>query len=122
MSVELELNVEGLEELQRKLESLGPSIKDHVHDALIEQGEILKNTAQAFAPRRTGYLESTIYAKVENLVLKVGASAPYAVFLELGTRFIQSRRFLARAFEYCLPGLLRRISEAVDQAIQEVSA
>jgi len=120
MSIELEIHVEGLDDLCRKIEMLDSAMKSQVHDTLVEQGEMLKNTAQSFAPRRTGYLESTIYARVEEWILKVGATAPYATFIEFGTRFIQPRRFLARALEYCMPGLVRRMHEAIDQVIREV--
>jgi len=119
MSVEAEIRVEGLDELQHKIETLTSSMKNRVHDTLVEQGEVMKNTAQSLAPRRTGYLESTIYAKVNELILKVGATASYAAFVELGTRFMQPKRFLARALDYCMPHLLRRMHEAIDEAIQE---
>ena len=120
MSVELEIHVEGLDDVRRKMETLSSAMKRQVHDALVQQGEILKNTAQSFAPRRTGYLESTIFARVEEWILKVGATAPYAAFVEFGTRFIFPRRFLARALEYRMPSLVRRVHEAIDQAIREV--
>jgi len=120
VSVELEIHVEGLDDLRRKMETLSSTMKSQVHDTLVEQGEILKNTAQSFAPRRTGYLESTIFATVKEWILRVGATAPYAAFVEFGTRFIFPRRFLARALEYCMPSLVRRMHEAIDEAIREV--
>jgi len=119
MSVELEIHIDGLDDLHRKMETLSSAMKAQVHDTLVEQGEVLKNTAQSLAPRRTGYLESTIYAQVEEWILKVGATASYAAFVEFGTRFIQPRRFLARALECCMPSLVRRVYEAIDQAIGE---
>ena len=122
MSVELEVHVEGLDDLRRKIETLSPALKSQIHDVLVEEGETLKNTAQSFAPRRTGHLESSIFAKVEEWTLKVGATAPYAAFVEFGTRFIQPRRFLARALEYCMPSLLRRMNEAIDEAIGEAKS
>ena len=122
MSVELKINVEGLDDLRRKIETLNPALKSQIHDALIEEGETLKNTARSFAPRRTGYLESSIFAKVEEWILKVGSTAPYAVFIEFGTRFIQPRRFLARAIEYCMPSLVSRLNQAISEAIQEAKS
>lgn len=121
MSVEFEIHVEGFDDLRRKMETLSSTMKDRVHDTLIEQGETLKNTAQSFAPRRTGYLESTVFARVEGWILKVGATAFYAAFVEFGTRFIQPRRFLARALEYHMPDIIRSLNEAISGAIQEAS-
>jgi HK97 gp10 family phage protein len=121
MSVELEIHIEGLDDLRRKMETLNVSMKAQVHDTLVEQGEALKNTARSFAPRRTGYLESTVFAKVEDWILKVGATAPYAAFVEFGTRYILPRRFFARALEYCMPDLVRALNDAIARAIQEAS-
>lgn len=119
MSVELEIHVEGLDDLQRKLESLSSALQSRVHEGLVEGGILLENTARSFAPYRTGFLESTIFAMVVGWILRFGATAPYAHFLEFGTRFIRARNFLSRALQYCMPDLLRRLNEAVDKAIQE---
>jgi hypothetical protein len=120
VSVELEIHVQGLDDLQRKLESLGPALQNHVHEGLVEGGVSLENTGKSFAPRRSGYLESTVFARVIGWILRFGATALYTHFQEFGTRFIMPRRFLSRALEYCMPDLLRRLNEAVDKAIQEV--
>jgi HK97 gp10 family phage protein len=120
MSVEVEIHVEGLDDLQRKLESLGSALQNRVHEGLVEGGVILENAAKSFAPYRTGFLESTIFARVVGWVLRFGATAPYARFVEFGTRFIKTRRFLSQALQYCMPDLSRRLNEAVDKAIQEV--
>jgi len=122
VSVELEIHVEGFDDLRRKMETLSSAMKNAVHGTLVEQGEVLKNTAQSFTPRRTGYLESTVFARVEGWILKVGATAPYAVFVEFGTRFMQPRRFLARALEYCMPSLVNRLNQAIGEAIREAKS
>jgi len=122
VSVEFECDVRGIEELQQKFERLDSAMQQQIHDKLTEEGLVLENTVRSFAPRRTGYLESTIFSRVEGLLLKVGASAPYAAFLEFGTRFIQARRFIRRSLEYCWPRIWNRLNHAVDEAIKEASA
>lgn len=122
MSVEFDCVVHGVEELQRRMERLDLTMQEQIHDKLVEQGMILENTAKTFAPRRTGYLESTIFSKVEGWLLKVGASAPYAYFVEFGTRFMQARRFIQRALEHCWPRIWDRLNQAVDEAIKEASS
>lgn len=119
MSVELEIHVEGFDDLHHKLETLSTAMKNHVHETLVEQGVIMENTVKSFAPYRTGYLESTIFARVEGWILKVGATAPYARFLEFGTRYIFPRRFFSRALEYCMPSLVNRLNQAIGEAIRE---
>jgi HK97 gp10 family phage protein len=119
MSIETEIHVEGLDDLERKLESLDPALQANVHESLVEGGPILENASKSFAPRKSGYLESTVFTRVIGWVLRFGATAPYARFVEFGTRYILPRLFLSRALQYCMPDLLRRLNEAVDRAIQE---
>ena len=99
MSVKMEIHVQGLPELREKLLRLGESMKERVHDAMVFEGEAMKTTAQSLAPVRTGYLASTIFSRVEGLILRIGATAPYTAYQELGTRFIRARRFLSHAVE-----------------------
>lgn len=54
-------------------------------------------SARALAPVRTGYLRSTIGAR-DNIVT---VSAPYAPYVELGTRFMAARPFLRPALRAC---------------------
>jgi len=122
MSVEYEVKVEGTEELKAKIERLDAALQAKVHDGMKEQAEIMKTVAQNLAPVRTGRLRDSIYAKVENWIAKVGASAPYAVYLEFGTRFIQPIRFLSRAIEIQAQSMINAINQAVDAAIKETSA
>ena len=121
MSVEGDIEVFGVEELKRKFERLDLAMQERIHDNLVEQGLVLESTVKSFAPRRTGFLESTVFSHVEGWFLRVGATAPYAYFVEFGTRFMQARRFIQRAMEYCWPGIWDRLNQAVDEAIREAS-
>jgi HK97 gp10 family phage protein len=122
MSVEGDIEVFGVEELKRKFERLDLAMQERIHDNLVEQGLVLESTVKSFAPRRTGFLESTVFSHVEGWLLRVGATAPYAYFVEFGTRFMQARKFIRRALEYCWPGIWDRLNQAVDQAIREASS
>jgi len=122
MSVEFECDIYGIEKLKQKLERLDSTLQQQIHDKLVEQGLVLENTAKSFAPRRTGFLEASIFSRVENWLLKVGATAPYAYFVEFGTRFMKARRFIQRALDYCWPGIWDRLNHVVDEAIEEASS
>jgi hypothetical protein len=50
------------------------------------------------------------------------ASAPYAVYVEFGTRFIQAKRFLSRALELGMLGLVQHVNRAIEDAIREASS
>jgi len=122
MSIELSVNVNGFSELQLKLDRLDIALRSRVDEALNSEVSIIRAVAQSLAPRRTGYLASTVYAeKTSEWAFKLGAKAQYAYFVEFGTRFMQAKRFLSRALELAMPGLVQRISQAVRNAIVEAS-
>ena len=122
MSVEMQVDVHGIPELQRKLDRLDQSMRQHVEEALDFEVQAMQTRAQSLAPKRTGYLASTIYAqRVGEWAFKLGARASYAVFVELGTRFMQARRFLSRALELGMLGLVNHVNRAIREAITEAS-
>jgi HK97 gp10 family phage protein len=122
MSVEMEMHIDGLPELRDKMDRLDDSMKDNIHGVMEFEAEAMKNTARARCPVRTGYLRDTIYAKVRDWVIHLGATASYAIYQEFGTRYIQARRFLSNAVELRMPSLINRINRAIRQAIAEASA
>jgi len=121
MSVNMEIHINGLPELREKLARLGDVMKRRVHDALVLGGEAMKTLAQSLAPVRTGYLRSTIFSRVEDLALRIGASAPYAFYQEFGTRYIRTRCFLSQAVELHMQSLINGINHAIDEAKTEAS-
>jgi len=122
MSVEMQVDVHGIPELQRKLDQLDQSMRGHVDQALDFEVQAMQTRAQSLAPKRTGYLASTIFAqRVGEWAFKLGARASYAVFVELGTRFMQARRFLSRALELGMLGLVNHVNRAIREAITEAS-
>ena len=121
MSVEMEMHIEGLPELREKLNRLDEGMKRNVQDAMQFEAEVMKNTARTRCPVRTGRLRDSIFAKVENWIVKIGAIAPYAFYQEFGTRYIQPRRFLSNAVELRMPSLISQINQAVRQAVGEAS-
>ncbi|WGM90169.1 MAG: hypothetical protein NUK63_03375 [Candidatus Bathyarchaeum tardum] len=121
MSVDVDIQVKGVSELQQKLGLLGVTLETKVHDELQLEAPIMKNIARAKAPVVTGRLRDSIYAHVEGLILKLGATAPYAVFQELGTRYIKPKAFLQSAVFERIEHLVNRISRAIGDAIKEVS-
>lgn len=122
MSVEFEVKIDGTEELRTKIERLDLAMQVKVHDRIREQAELMKTVAQSLAPVKTGRLRNSIYAQVEDWIAKVGASAPYAVYQEFGTRFIPPVRFLSRAIEMQAQSMIDAVNQAIDEAITEASA
>jgi HK97 gp10 family phage protein len=117
----MEIHIYGLPELREKLRRLDEGMKRNVHDAMQFEAEAMKNVARARCPVRTGRLRDSIYAKVRDWIIQLGATAPYAVYQEFGTRYIQARRFLSNAVELRMQSLINRINQAISQSIREVS-
>jgi len=120
MSIEVELEEKGIEEFKTKMERLDYNMRRNVHQQLRKLGIDMKNMARQNVPVNTGRLRASIYAKVQEWMLKVGATAPYAVFVELGTRHMRAHRFLSQTIETYRPRLVGIIKRGVDDAIREV--
>jgi HK97 gp10 family phage protein len=119
MSIEIKLEEKGIEELKTKMERLDHNIWRNVHQQLRKLGADMKNMAQQIVPVKTGRLRASIYAKVQEWRLRVGATAPYAVFVEFGTRYMRGRRFLSQTIETYRPRLVEIIKRGIDNAIHE---
>ena len=123
MSVEMLVDVYGIPELQRKLEQLDENLRVHVEEALASEVSGIQTLAQSLAPRRTGYLASTVYAeRTGEWAFRLSARAGYARFVEFGTRFMRARRFLSRALELGMPNLVQRLNQAITESIAEAAA
>jgi len=118
MSIEFGMNVEGVEKLQTALDRLPRLMHTAVNRALDRVGADIHMDARRICPVRTGFLRDSIYHKVEDWVLTVGARATYAAYVELGTRFIEPRYFLTEAFHLNFPNLERVLRWALDTAIK----
>ena len=121
MSIEMEIHLDGLPELREKLNRLDKGMKRKVHEAMEFEADGMKNIARARCPVRTGRLRDSIYAKVRDWILQLGATAPYAIYQELGTRYIRPREFLKNAVWLRMQSLINRINRAVRGAIREAS-
>lgn len=122
LSVDMEVGFENQNELQLKIERLDASLKEGVQQQLQELAESIRETAQHLAPTRTGYLCSTIFTEVTaEWTVRVSAKAPYAAYVEFGTRFMHGRHFLSRAVEMHQPRLFDVVDQAVSKSIAEAS-
>jgi HK97 gp10 family phage protein len=101
------------------MQSFDSGIQREVHSLLIGWAADVKAEAQRIVPVRTGYLRSSIYAKVQEWVAEIGADAAYALFVELGTKYMQAHPYLYPTIQEYLPQLEPVIIAAVEQAKAE---
>jgi HK97 gp10 family phage protein len=119
MSVEMEIDIEGSEELKQALDRLDVELQNRLHERLAEWAENVRAEASRLAPAKTGYLRSTIYARTIEWQTEVGAEATYAANVEFGTSRAQAKPFLNPAVEGHLPELEHVFAEALETAVVE---
>jgi HK97 gp10 family phage protein len=116
MSVSINVNLSGAEEFAQALNRFDVAMKNRVQQQLMGWAETVKADAERLVPVRTGYLQSTIYAKSIEWQIEVGAEAAYAAAVEFGTRYSRAKPYLDPAVQAYLPSLERVLLEALDSA------
>jgi hypothetical protein len=119
VAVEVSCDVKGVREFQAAMRTFQSGIQRYVHSQLVSWATDVKAEAMRRAPVKTGHLRSSIYAVVRDWVVNIGAEATYALFVELGTRYIHARPYLWPSIQAHLPQLEQLVSEAIDIAKAE---
>ena len=119
MAVDVYLNIDGTEEFVQAIQRFDVALQEKVREWLYNWAQRVASEANRRAPERTGYLKSTIYATVQELVALVGARAAYSYFVEFGTRYMVAQPFLFPAVQEYLPELETNIIGAIEQAKTE---
>ncbi len=116
MSIEIAVDVAGATEFPQAIARFDAEMQRQVYEQLAEWAESVKTEAKRLVPVRTGYLRSTIFARIQEWTAEVGAEAAYAANVEFGTHYAMAQPFLQPAVEARLPELERVMVEALDLA------
>jgi HK97 gp10 family phage protein len=123
MSVQITVEVDYAAQLARALQEQFPNALDtKIQEVVFEVGGEMKVMATLLAPVRTGYLRSTIGLEQESIAkweFTLYARAPYAIFVEYGTRRMAPRYFMRHAVEAYRAAMQEAVQNAAIQAIQE---
>jgi HK97 gp10 family phage protein len=119
MSVEITLDLAGAAEFTQAVARFDAEMQRQVHEQLAKWAESVKTEAKRLVPVRTGYLRSTIFARIQEWNAEVGAEAAYAANVEFGTCYAMAQPFLQPAVQARLPELERVLLTAVDLAKAE---
>jgi hypothetical protein len=103
------------------MDSLDTNLQLAVQADLQNFGDLIAGDAEQEAPVLTGFLRSTIYAKVKGWVLYIGAWAPYAKFQEYGTRYIRGLHFISNAIQKRWPQISDYMQRAINEAARRAS-
>lgn len=110
------MDVTGVEEFKNVMSKMDSGLQRHVHSYLASLAADVKAEAERIVPVRTGYLKSTIYARIQNWVAEIGADAAYSCFVEFGTRYMRANPYIFPAVQAYLPQLEDIICQAIDAA------
>jgi len=119
MAIKVSCNIQGIRTFQAAIRTFESTMQRYVHTKLVGWAEDVKTEAMRRAPVRTGHLRGSIYALVKDWVVNIGAEATYALFVELGTRYLRARPYLYPSIQQYLPQLQGLIGEAIDAAKAE---
>ena len=103
-------------------ESFPSSINDEVSAKMLEVGCVMQTDAQRRAPRRTGYMASQISFEMlsySTWAFRLIGRAPYTIFQEYGTRYIQPHLFMTTSVQIHQQDMIQAIQDAVANAIRE---
>jgi HK97 gp10 family phage protein len=119
VAVEIRCDVKGVREFQAAMHTFQDAMQTYVHRQLVSWAADVKAEAMRRVPVKTGHLRSSIYAVVRDWVVNIGAEATYALFVEVGTRYIHARPYLWPSIQAYLPQLEQIVKEAIDAAKTE---
>jgi len=140
------VQVLGLQELERKLKALGPTIaKKSLRSALVAGAKVVRTEAMGLAPEKTGRLRRAMYIKkmtkpnpfAENVIVgvrhgkkmqkvsqkqfgKMGLDAYYWTFQEFGTKFVKGMHFIEEAFKRSKERALAKFKDVLTGNIKKL--
>ena len=108
--------MKGLERAQARLQQLSVRAARALQGAVEDAGAETLSAARDIVPVRTGRLKASLYMQPEETACRVAATAPYAVFVEWGTRYMSPRPFLLPAAREA--DFFARAARAVKEILQ----
>ena len=105
--------------LSNSLECLCEQYPEAVAAGMINVAQNILATANTLVPVRTGYLKSTLAVEQpSNFQLNVKATAPYAYYVEFGTRKMSARLFLTNSVNQHLSEFAAEIEQQIQDVLQ----
>lgn len=114
MSVNIEVTVE--QGLTLALQELIEQYPEAVGAALMRIAERVLDTSNVLVPVRTGFLKSSMNVRQQgNFQVVFFANAPYAAYVEFGTKRMSARLFMTKALEQHKEEFPREVESALVQ-------
>lgn len=115
MANKLSIKLEGAPGLLNKIKLAVPRIRQNVREEVATTALLIESSAKELSPVDTGLNRASIHAEFSNdgLGAEVVAPTEYAIFLEVGTRYMTARPFMGPAFELHRGRFLERMKQAL---------
>ena len=119
MSISVRVNLLNFDVLSSCFECLCEQYPEAVRQAMMNVAQDILATANTLVPVRTGYLKSTIaIEQPSNFQIKVKATAPYAYYVEFGTKKMSARLFLTNSVNQHLNEIAPEIEQQIRDLLQ----
>ena len=102
------IRVYGVGDVVNRLEEIKERVREFISREIQEVGDYCVKRARELAPVRTGRLRSSINMRIVAGGVVVEATAPYAGYVEYGTRFMRPRPYIRPAVREALERLMQR--------------
>jgi HK97 gp10 family phage protein len=119
VSVQISVNLSNFDAKRNCLNCLCEQYPEAVATGMMNVAQNILATANTLVPVRTGYLKSTLaIEQTSNFQLKVKATAPYAYYVEFGTRKMSPRLFLTNSVNLHLNEFAPEIEQQIKDLLQ----
>ena len=119
MSVHISVDLLNFDVLSSCFECLCEQYPEAVGQAMMNVAQDILATANTLVPVRTGYLKSTIaIEQPTKFQIKVKATAPYAYYVEFGTKKMSARLFLTNSVNQHLNELAPEIEQQIKDLLK----
>ncbi len=119
MSISVQVNLTNFDAKRNCLNCLCEQYPEAVAAGMMNIAQNILATANTLVPVRTGYLKSTIaIEQPSNFQIKVKATAPYAYYVEFGTRKMPPRLFLTNSVNQHLNEFAPEIAQQIKDLLK----
>jgi HK97 gp10 family phage protein len=119
MSVAISINLSNFDVIGNCLKCLCEQYPEAVSQTMMSVAQNILATANTLVPVRTGFLKSTLaLEQPSSFQINVKATAPYAYYVEFGTRKMSARLFLTNSVNQHLPEFGPAITEQIQEILQ----
>ncbi len=119
MSISIKVSLTNFDAKRNCLNCLCEQHPEAVAVGMLNVAQDILATANTLVPVRTGYLKSTIaIEQPSKFQIKVKATAPYAYYVEFGTKKMSARLFLTNSVNQHLSELAPEIEQQIMDLLQ----